>query len=45
LRRLSFFRWGELHVKGLTSVSIWVYLVFTAMLAAAAAANGNGLEN
>jgi hypothetical protein len=34
-----------LHVRGLRSVSIWVYLVFTAMLAVAAAAKGNGLES
>jgi hypothetical protein len=34
----------NLHVKGLKSVSIWVNLVFTAMLAVAAAAKQNGLE-
>ena len=35
----------NLHVKGLKSVSIWVNLVFTAMLAVAAAAKGKGLES
>ena len=35
----------NLHVRGLRSLSIWVNLVFTAMLAIATAAKGNGLEN
>jgi len=35
----------NLHVKGLRSVSIWVHLAFTAILAVATAAKGNGLEN
>jgi len=35
----------NMHVRGLKSVSIWVNLVFTAMLAVAVAAKGNGLES
>lgn len=34
----------NLRVRGLRSVSIWVHMVFTVMLAVAVAAEGNGLE-
>jgi len=35
----------KLNVRGLRSVSIWVNLVFTVILAVAVAAKGNGLES